>query len=254
MPQQSRISRDLIFVGDAKHGQNVNGPMHEKMHHFHDHFDQISVDAANWTMTIPDSNDSIAISAGVGGLVLLTGGDADDDSIMLGSQLIFEAAKNCICEAKIKVDTIADTACFFGFADAIAYSNNAMAIAYDGNSQTHGATNAVGFLLDVDATTLGGDEWLCVAEYGSEATAFSSGVTAADGTWVTLRIELDGSTTYATASFYINDVHVGGFIGSSSAGAVTSTTDLCVGLHAENRGVANCTVYADYIDCWQDEN
>ncbi len=253
MPQQERIGRDIVFVGDAKHSQNVQGPMHETMHHLHDHFDQISLDTANWSETLPGSaGDSLAISAGVGGLVLLTLGNADNDSGMISSQIIFEADKNCICEARLKVVDITDTACFFGFTDAIGESNSNMAIAFEADTIEGTAQNAVGFVLDRDALTLGGrDEWLCCGVYGdTDAVNVSSGETAVSNTWVTLRVELKKSSDYAEAWFYINGVAVG-YIEDS----VATATDLCVAVHGENRETGvNGTIYIDRIDAWQDEN
>lgn len=254
MPQQERISRDLEFVGDAKHTLNVKGPMGEEMHHLHDHFDQISLDSARWTGTTPVSGDSVAISAGVGGLVLLTAGNADDDSCGISSQLVFEGAKNCIAEARLKVPDIGDTALFFGFAETIAYSNNAMPIAYDSNSVTSGATDAAGFVLDKDASSLGSDEWLCAAVYNNnDATNVSSGETAVSDEWVDLRVELkldaEVSSTNAIANFFINGVAVGHI-----TTAIVAATDLCVCCWIENRDSVNGTAKIDRIDVWQEAN
>lgn len=258
MGQQEKISRALQFVGDAKHSQNIRGPMHEKMHHFHDHFDQVSMDTVDWTAYNNETADSCAIDPGVGGILLLTMGNADDDSNSVGGQIIYEAVKNCICEARLKVTDITDTACFFGFSDADNEDDHNMAIAYDSDSVTSGADNAVGFVLDKDGTSHGGsaDEWICCGVFGGTDSLVnvSSGVTAVSDTWVTLRVELDGSTTYAKAIFYINGIAVGTIPGTSLVGAVTSTTDLCVVVQGENRDSTAGTIYIDRIDCWQDEN
>ena len=254
MGQQIRVYRDIEFLGNASHADNVKGNInfHKKVLYYE--FDGKAIDATNdWTFTDGSAGSDGTATIVAPDLLRITSGAADDDEEHFAGGLNFYGKYNPVIEARIRNNDVSGLAHFFGFSDAQSESNS-MPFTLATTTLTSTATDAAGFLLDADATTktirgvsVKGD---------SDGTVINSGHTEADASWATYRLELrdNGSTT--DALFYLNTSGeeidpVNDLIGLE-ADAVTRTTALCPIVACMNREAAANTLDVDYIKIWSD--
>jgi len=247
MSQQVKISRDLEFMGDAKHTQNVQGPMHETMVHFHDHFTDDTLSTDKWLATVTSATIAVDHATYPGGMALITTDATDNETNFLSTPLCWMDDQNCIAEAKILITDVSGVVLFFGFSDATYETTPALAIDYaDGTLATVSGRDAVGIVCDFDDSVNGINSIVAVgANAGVLETAIDSGVDWADGIWHTLRVELNPD---GDAYFYLDGTSFG-----YMATAVTSATPLCITVQSGNRDAAIDTIYVDRVDGWQDE-
>lgn len=240
MALQGLIDDHIEFRQMARRRSNVEGPMLEEMVHFHDHFLGHTLDTVQlYTSTTGDSS-AIAIVAAVGGQCRFTTPASDSGACMLATALNFEDDMYAICEAKIKIATVANTHIFFGFTDATTESSPTTPIDYDGGTVADGAAVAAGFVVDADYLS---SSIICA---GVGATNVDSGLDWADGIWHTLRMHL---TPDGVAFYYVDGVSV-----ATIADAIaTSGTALCMALTTSVRDTGGKLVYLDRWDAWQNQ-
>jgi len=246
MSQQVKVERDIQFIGDAKHSQNVEGPFHEKMVHFHDHFTDDTLSSDKWLATVTNATIAVDHATYSGGCALVTTDATNNETNFLSTPLCWQDDYNCICEAKILLTDVSGVVLFFGFSDATSEATPNMAIDYAGGVLAAAATNAVGIVCDAGDTVNGVSSIVGVGvNAGTLETAIDSGTDWADGEWHTLRVELDPD---GDAYFYLDDT-VFGYMST----AIASATRLCITYQSGNRDAAIDTIYIDRIDGWQDE-
>lgn len=242
--------------GVAAHRANVKGPMHPKGTEFFTHFLEDTLDTAHTSVSTPGSTDTVAINAAIGGHCRLTAATTDDDTCQLNvTGLNWEGDRNCLCEARIRINDVSTTALWFGFTDATSESNQVMPFHYPANTATSSTSDAVGFVSDPDTTTYTASNILCTGvASATKDTTVDTGVTWADGVWHVLRVELmaaadnASSTCDARASFYLDGDPVG-----TCVAATKSDTDLVPAVFAGRRtGDGSSTVDVDYVYVYQD--
>jgi hypothetical protein len=241
-----KVGREIEFVNDAKHRANIVGDMQEKRNHFSDRFMGVTLDVTNtWVVTVPGTNDTIAItSEELGGAAKIRTGDGNDDSCMLSTALVYSASTNSSVEARIDIEDVTNSAVFFGFSDAKGEGNTYMAIAYTGNTEVDTATDAVGFLIDPESTTIGASSLLLVNTKAGTQAVIDTGIDWADNDTRNLRVDLD---TTGNATFWVDGVASG-----YKALAITAATPLCGTVQASSRTAAASTVWVRSFDAWSD--
>lgn len=245
--QTYRVSKHIKFVGAAKHKQNVEGPFHPEMIHFHDHFTVDTLSTDNWLATVTNATIAVHHSTYPGGMCRIATDNTDNESSFLATPLMWEDDMNAICEAKILISDVSGLAVFFGFSDSRYETTPAMPIDYaDGTLATVAGNNTVGFICDYDDSVNGPNSIVGVgANAGTLETAIDSGTDWADTTWHVLRVELNPD---GDAVFYLDGTAFG-----VMTTAITSGTHLCIITAVANRDAAIDYVYLDRVDGWQDE-
>ena len=256
MSQQVRVSKDLQFVGTAKHTDNVEGPMSLHMVTFCDDFLGVALDSTNdWTVAGVNSG-TAAIAAPH--MMTLTTGAADDDDVDVASALNWYGQYNACLEVRARIDDVDKTAINIGFSDATGEAADKIPMMLSGATPTltSTASDFVGFCHDADATTT---VMTGVSVKGDADGALISGAAETDASWFTVRVELIDNGTTTDAVFYYNasgneispaDDRLG-----IELDAVTRTTPLCIYIGLINHGedAAN-TLDVDYVKAWQDRS
>ena len=246
MPSKVLIDRELKFLGAGNLKDNVVGALKEKKRHTVYRFGGIAIDSTNdWSVSVPGTSDTVAISETTGGSALITTGTADNDSCMMSTAIIYEGDQNGEVEARITIDNVSGIGLFFGFSDAKSESNNSLALHYPADSFTSDATDAAGFVVDADHES---SLIMCASTQtaGGDTTPVSSGVTWTDGQTKTLRVRmlpddnvqflLDGATVAQIPS------------------SITSATLMCVTFQAITRNNEGSeTIRVHSVDTWQDD-
>lgn len=185
------------------------------------------------------------VAGRVGGAVALVAGDAGTGDAADCSSLTYglnwsAAMGNLFCEAKVKVDSIANVCMNFGLSDALATTTLESPFTVGASDAlTSNATDAVCFTFD---TASASDVWFCNGVKADvDATKVNTGIAPVAATYQTLRIEVDKA---GTATFYIDGRLVG-----TVANAVTAATALTPILTVVSRTTAIKTLEADYIEC-----
>ena len=183
-----------------------------------------------------------AITAGIGGLLRLTGGNANTDTATDASQL--EGALNwqasngdLFFETRLSMSAITNIAVFAGFTDAVGAIEFPIISAGSADTLTTTASDAVGFMFDTRMST---DNWWCVGVAGdTDATHINTGSAPVATTFERLRIEVDSA---GGAFFYIDGVKVG-----EMDDAVTAATDLAPCIIVQPLTTTAHTVDLDYV-------
>ena len=251
MSQQVRVERDLVFAGRADSTANIKGnPMPEKVI-LHDHF---IADPSEQDWVEEESNGgTIAQSAANGGEVTLTLSGTNDDVAEFSHAAQWSAAKNCVMEARVKVDDITNVGINIGWVDADMSTNDQICFEITGGAATlvNGrVSDGAAFVFDTDGNS---DVWYVAATKadaeGTPATLKGStnGVTTApvNATYVNFRVALN---TDGDATFYYNGEAVG-FLPT----AVTVATLQCPYIGYIAREGAAKVATSHRITCWQDE-
>lgn len=232
--------RHLISDGDILVPHWSNPAV--KVRHFDDFMGDLVTD--EWTVNLGSGGATAgAISAGIGGLFLLTSDDTAGTMAADGAQIVgarnFEADNgHLVFECRIRMNSaITATTIFAGFTD-VTTIECAIVSAASADTITTTATDAVGFMYDSRMDT---DTWWAVGVANDvDASHASTGVAPTADTWDKLRVEVD---TAGIAKFYVNGVHK-----KTLSGCVTPTVDLCptVAIFANAAGAVK-TVTVDYI-------
>jgi hypothetical protein len=182
-----------------------------------------------------------AITAASGGTLTLTTATTDHDRSIIGTALNWYPAQNCIMEARVKVDSIADVGIFVGFSDAVTEANDTVPFNINGTTVEDTATNGVGFCYSTDATT---DKWYIVnTNAGTQGGTIMANAPVA-ATYETFRVAVDAA---GNATYYRNDALVG-----YKALAVATTSTFSPVLSCITHTTAAKVLSVDYVKCWQD--
>ena len=241
MSQQVRVEREILFAGDANQEANVNGNLLTKRACRVDWFDQATLDTTNdYVQTLGGTGDTGALVAG--GAIGFKGatGSSDNEISFLSTQLVFDITQNPEIESKIEVTDAANSFFFFGFSDATSETTPNATIDASGGTVAAAATDAVGFFMDADKSSL---LYYASIATGGSVTGTSTGVTWADAAKKTLRVKLD---TSGNATFFVDGVIVG-----YTAAAVTDVP-LCATFNYGTREGAANNLYMRYLAKFQD--
>lgn len=199
--------------------------------------------ADEWTVNAGSGGSAtVAISAGIGGLLLFTSDDSAGTVGADGAQLVgslnWQASNGGLTfETRLRNNSALTTRSLFcGFTDSTSLED-----AFDSSGTADGitstASDAVGFLFDSRMTT---KEWWAVGvAANTDAAHVSTGVAPVADAFDRLRVEIDAA---GTALFYVNGVRK-----ARLTGCVTPGTDLCptISIYPTTTAVATCT--ADYV-------
>lgn len=247
MSQQVKISRDLVFQEYANQTANIKGnPMYEKVF-LHDHFN-VDADESDWIETTQGA--TIANSAGLGGRTTITTDASDNGCGEITHAVNWSPAKNCVMEARIKVDIITLVGINVGWVDARHNTDNQINFELTAGAATLvdvRVTDGAAFVFDTDGTP---DVWYCAGvdsdSEGVPVAALGSLAPVAD-TYANLRVALD---TLGNATFYYN----GNAVGYLPTCCSPASTDLYTPYVAVIERSASARVLTiDRITCWQDE-
>lgn len=172
-----------------------------------DHFNLATIDS-QWSLNKGNDAQAVnfAIAANNAGYARGVTGNAGDgtanDAVAIGGPLVFEAEEGVIhMAARVRIDTVANSALFVGFHDTLPASTLEMPFTLSGTTYTSTATDGVGFLWDTAATT---DTLRAVGvANNTDATHVDLGVVLEDATWIDLGLVIN---TSGLASFYVNGV------------------------------------------------
>ena len=181
-----------------------------------------------------------AFNAQANGALRLVTDALDDDNAGVGGALIWKANSGgpLIFEARVaSVTAITLRAYYVGLTDTLV-SSIEMPFELATTTLTSTATDAVGFVYDVDATNA---YWHCVGVKANVDGVFvNTGVApAAAGTFQTLRVVVDSD---GNAEFFIDSKWVG-----SMTNAVTASVAQCAAFVLESRSAAAKTADIDYF-------
>lgn len=185
---------------------------------------------------------AVAITVGIGGLLLFTSDDTAGTMAADGAQLVgvrsFQASNGgLVFETRIRNNTALTTRSIFcGFTDS-ASIEAAIVSAGAADTITTTATDAVGFMFDSRMDT---DEWWAVGVANDvDAAHATTGVAPVADAFDRLRVEVD---TAGKAKFYVN-----GALKKTLTGCVTPATDLVPTISIFSTTTAVVTATADYI-------
>jgi len=205
-----------------------------------DDFEGNAYSTAVWTSTGVNGG-ALSIHSTIGGALRITTGDADDDDVDVASEIIFNTARGCCCEARIRLNDVSGTAFNFGFSDAQSEAADKIACTYSSTTVTTNVSDGALFFHDPDAAsvliraiTINNDR---------DSTVISSTETPSDSTWYILRINC---STDGDVEFYVDGTLIG-----NQTGGLRSTNDLCLYFGLINRESTANTADIDYIRAWQ---
>lgn len=245
MSQQAVVNKALVFAGDAANTSNIEGnPSFEKVV-FYDDFNCVTLDATNdYTVTVAGTNDAVAVDVtpGPGGWISILSGDTDNEACFMATPLNWDISKNPVCEARVKISDVTDTAFFFGFSDAVLETTPALTIDYDSGTLAAGATDAAGFVVDADKVT--STAYAASIATGGSVAAATTGYMWVDNATKVLRVELKSD---GDAHFFIDGVL------TNVVQAAVTDVPLCVIFNSATRANGGGdAVYVDYLKIWQD--
>ena len=244
MSQQVKVYRDLVFLGNASYNPNIEGnPMYTKVF-FHDHF--IADPSEKDWVERETNGGTIAQAAANGGTVTLTTATADNDCAELSHGLQWSGAKNCVMEARVKMDVITLIGVNVGWVSAAMNTDNVIAFQITSGAATlaTGPTNdGAAFCFDTDGSV---DVWYMVATKATtDGTPVSIATAPVADTYENFRVAID---TSGNVTYYRNGVAKG-----YQAAAITAATLLTPYVAIIGRNGAAKVVTVDRITCWQDE-
>ena len=188
-------------------------------------------------------------SAGLSGAIRIEAGATDQDSTGLVTSKMFDVALMApiVMEARVQFNDLNTKEFFFGLSDV---NENDVALETDilgrgGNTTiTLVASDLVGFFFDAEFTASA--RWHGVYNGGTttgETTSTNVELTIAAndivaGEWDVIRLEIDAD---GLARWWVN-----GILRQTKAGAVSTTTDLCMNLLIGGKG-ANELADVDYV-------
>lgn len=161
------------------------------------------------------------------------------NGVQLNGALNWQANQgDLVVQARVKIQTIANIAFYFGLTDQTAALEDPITGAGGGDGITTNATDAVGFLYDTTMTTK--HWWLVGVANDVDAAPQDSGGAPVANTYDVLRIEvrIDGS-----AYFYRNGL----LVGNVMAGACRPTIPLTPVIAAFSRSAASQNIDAELL-------
>lgn len=247
MSQQVKVFRELQFdKGEASRSGNITGrPSYRNLKVFYDDF--LSEDSVAKFTSATDSPGTATITSP--DCLTLTCGTTTN-ILTVALDLSFYGTYGCGIEVRMRNDDVDELAHFIGFSDTAAKE---MPMSYSGTTLTSNATDAAGFILDVDATT--DDHYAVSVNDGGDGTVFDSGMAGSDGEWTTYRVEIVPDGTEAHAYFYMNtsgkEINPVADLIAVEASAVKSSIVLCPNFTVVNRGTeTGDTLDIDYVKVW----
>jgi hypothetical protein len=237
------ITHGLEFVDDRSPNSSwapVSSPKFVSV------FDDFTSTLTGWTLTEgTDSATSAAVvTTGLGGVLLMTTGDAGtgyaaDAEQLTGPRAFSAEFGGLVFETRLKLSAITTCQVFLGFTDDATTLEIPIDSAASANTITTTATDAVGIFFDTDMTT---DQWWAAGvANGTDATHFVLGSAPVADTYETFRIQVNSA---GAADFFRNGLK----IGSTMSGAVTPTVALCPVVTVSKLSVtASMTMSVDYI-------
>lgn len=195
-----------------------------KFHTFMDDFDRYT--AANWTVTAVGAGTS-ALTAGDGGLLLLTNAAADDNSVFLQNSVatfLMEAGKKAFFKARFKVSDATQSDLQIGLIIT--------------DTTPLDATDGIYFMKD------DGDAQLDIyvrKDATTGSTSATNVATVVSDTFMTVGFEYDGKTE---CKFFVNDVQVSTLSASST---YLPDAALAVSFGVQNGEAVAKTMTVDYI-------
>jgi hypothetical protein len=235
------ISGKIDFKSAGNNKANVKGNLLTERACRVDWFDQAAIDTTNnYVQTLGGSSDAGAVVGG--GQIGFKGttGTGDNEISFLSTALIFDITQKPAIQTKVEVTDAAHSFFFFGFSDATSETTPDATIDASGGTIAAAATDAVGFFMDGDKSSL---LYYGSIATGGSVTATSTGITWADGEKRTLRVDLDAS---GNAKFFVDGVQKG-----YTAAAVTDVP-LCATFNYGTREGAANYLYARYLAKFQD--
>ena len=185
-------------------------------------------------------------SDGLSGVIQFTTTDEDVHAVGVQTATMFDVGLmgTIVLEARVRLAAITTGEVFIGFSDV----NTDLAIIEgaichgDTTTITLTASDLVGFLMATDLTDA--SDWHMVYNGGTTtgatvSTTIDANAPAVAGEFQILRLEIDPN---GTARWYID-----GVLKQTVAGAVSTTTDLCVNVIVESKTTAVKTMDVDYI-------
>lgn len=200
-------------------------PDPSSVHSFFTDFDGYT--AANWIVTETDAAATEALTAGDGGLLLITNTAADNDLVALQTlvgSFLMAAGKKAWFKARFKVSDATQTDLVMGLqiidTTPLAVSDGIWFQKDDGDAQ-----------IDV----------YCGKSAGAGTTSATNVATLADDTFIVLAWEYDGKST---VTYFVNDVALGVLDASST---YLPDANLAVSFALQNGEAVAKTMTVDYI-------
>ena len=243
-------NRAISGAGIGNNSIRLNGRDMEVTKHIDD-FTGYALSNYWGTQTGTDGAAAVAIdnTAVQGTVILTTGQDAAAtmaaNGVLIDSGLSWRAnAYGLTMEVRLKVDSVANVALYFGFTD----QNSALEMPFTlggSDALTSNASNGVGVLYDTAADT--DDWWLVGVDGDSDATKQDVGDAPDANTYETWVILLSNT---GNAEFYRD----GAYVGSQMTDAVDPTASLTPVVAAFSRTNASKVVTVDFIRVQQMKN
>ncbi len=221
----TRLPNGVTNVADNALFADMVQPDPTKFHQFFDDFDTYA--AGDWTVTETQAGATQALTAGDGGLLLLTNSAADDDLVALQKNpaaFTFTAGKKTFFRCRFKVSDATQSDVVFGLQVV--------------DTTPLDVTDGVYFLKADGSTAI---SVVCRKNATTGSTSASSIATLANDTFITLGFYYDGESK---VYYEVNGSVVGSLDGTS---AYLPDTDCTVSFALQNGEAAAKTMTVDYV-------
>lgn len=195
-----------------------------KFHVYFEDFDYYA--AGDWTIT-GQGTESVALTDGNGGLLLLSTDVLDNDNCFLnkvGESFLLAAGKRCFFKARLKVSSAVETDFVVGLQIT--------------DTSPLDVTDGIYFLKADDAATI---DVICRKNATTGSTSDTAIASVVTDTFIVLGFAYDGKSTI---TYYVDDV-AKGTLDASSAYLPDTELTISVGIQAGSAGAKTLTV--DYI-------
>ena len=241
MPQQVKVARNMVFMGDANNDRNIEGNINPDKVLVSYEFTELALDNTNKYTPYLDTTSTVAL--GSGGVLLTTAATNTKTCTQTQGGIWWYPAKNPIVEFEFQIDVITNVAIYAGFSDAVSEATSLLPFAIVTATQTDTCTDGAGFLFDTRQTLAYFN--IVQTKAGTDTfTQLASTRVPVAATDLTLRTAIDAS---GNARFYWNSVQVG-----YKASAVTVATPLIPFFGIRNNSAAAHIATLRYVRCWQD--
>lgn len=221
----TRLPNGVTNVADNALFADMVQPDPTKFHQFFDDFDNYA--AGDWTVTETQAGATQALTAGDGGLLLVTNSAADDDLVALQKNpaaFTFTAGKKTFFRCRFKVSDATQSDVVFGLQVV--------------DTTPLDVTDGVYFLKADGSTAI---SVVCRKNATTGSTSASSIATLANDTFITLGFYYDGESK---VYYEVNGSVVGSLDGTS---AYLPDTDCTVSFALQNGEAAAKTMTVDYV-------
>lgn len=208
--------------------------------------------ADHWTLATDANGTAFAKTAGIGGTIVGTAGDAGTDNVFVAilTPADWEGDKNCGMEVRWQVDDLTDYGFETGFSDPLTDSTLFAENDIDTPSITNGATDVAVHVYDSDEDL----DFVAFLTDGSTSnmntTATSEAYLPTAATYLESRVQIVGDA----ASGFIHEGYA--LKASASHGSVTASqieggVDLTARFTGATRATATTLFLIDYFAIWQ---